>query len=48
MMRKTLKRVLDRLRSATGGTLRKGTSVRGGIQEPQRMNPLPEPPRVHP
>jgi hypothetical protein len=39
-MRKTLKRVLDRLRTATGGKFRKPTSVRGGLQEPQQMTRL--------
>ncbi len=39
-MRKSLKRVLDRLRSATGGRLAKPTSVRGGLQVPQRMQAL--------
>jgi hypothetical protein len=46
MMRKSLRRVLERLRAAVGGTLRKGTSVRGGLQEPQRMHVLPAPARV--
>ena len=36
-MRKSLKRVLDRLRTATDGMFRKPTSVRGGLQEPQQM-----------
>jgi hypothetical protein len=39
-MRKSLKRVLDRLRTAAGGRLRKPTSVRGGLQLPQRMQAL--------
>jgi hypothetical protein len=39
-MRKSLKRVLDRLRSATGERFRKRTSVRGGLQAPQRMQAL--------
>jgi hypothetical protein len=39
-MRKSLKRVLDRLRTATAGRLRKPTSARGGLQVPQRMQAL--------
>jgi len=39
-MRKSLKRVLDRLRTAAGGRVRKPTSVRGGLQVPQRMQEL--------
>jgi hypothetical protein len=39
-MRKSLKRVLDRLRTATGAKFRKSTSVRGGLQLPQRMQAL--------
>jgi hypothetical protein len=35
-MRKSLKRVLDRLRAATNEKFRKPTSVRGGLQTPQR------------
>jgi hypothetical protein len=38
-MRKSLKRVLDRLRTAAG-RLGKPTSVRGGLQSPQRMQAL--------
>ncbi len=45
-MRKTLKRVLDRLRAATNGTFRNRTAVRGGLQEPQRVEALPAPVRV--
>jgi hypothetical protein len=45
-MRKSLKRVLDRLRTATNGMFRKPTSVRGGLQEPQRAQALPAPVRV--
>jgi hypothetical protein len=37
-MRKSLKRVLDRLRAATNGRFRNRASVRGGLQEPQRMH----------
>ncbi len=47
-MRKSLRRVLDRLRAATNGTFGKRTSVRGGLQEPQRMNLLPAAVRVRP
>jgi hypothetical protein len=39
-MRKSLKRVLDRLRIATGERFRTWTSVRGGLQAPQRMQAL--------
>ena len=38
-MRKGLKRVLDRLRTAAG-RLGKPSSVRGGLQVPQRMQAL--------
>ncbi len=41
MMRKSLRRVLERLRAATSGSVRRGTAVRGGLQEPQRMQALP-------
>jgi len=41
MMRKSLRRVLERLRAATNGTFHRGTAVRGGLQEPQRMQTLP-------
>jgi len=40
-MRKSLKRALDRLRTATKGIRRKATSVRGGLEQPQRMQPQP-------
>jgi len=36
-MRKSLKRVLDRLRAKTNDALRKRTSVRTGLQDPSRM-----------
>jgi hypothetical protein len=36
-MRKSLKRLLDRLRAQTSNALRKRTSVREGLQEPLRM-----------
>jgi hypothetical protein len=39
-MRKSLKRLLERLRAATGTRLGKGASIRNGVQEPQRMQPL--------
>jgi len=41
MTRKSLKRVLDRLRAKTNGAFRNRTSVRGGLQEPQRLQPVP-------
>ena len=44
-MKKTLRRVLDRLRTATNGKFRSPTSVRGGLQEPQRMHPVTVPAR---
>ncbi len=47
-MRKSLKRVLDRLRTATSGRLRKPTSVRGGLQQPQRMQAPSASKRPHP
>jgi len=37
-MRKNLRRVLDRLRSAANG-VRKPASIRSGLQEPQQMSP---------
>jgi hypothetical protein len=40
-MKKSLKRLLDRLRTATGGGFRKPSSARRGLQEPQRMQPVP-------
>ncbi len=40
-MKKSLKRVLDRLRSTLNGGVRKDTSIRTGLQQPQRMQPLP-------
>jgi len=47
MMRKSLRRLLDRLRAATNGTpLRKGASIRGGLSEPQRMQVLLVPART--
>jgi hypothetical protein len=46
-MRKGLKRVLDRLRTAAG-RLGKPTSVRGGLQVPQRMQALSASTRTRP
>ena len=40
MMRMKVRRVLDRLRGLTDGWLRGGISVRGGLQEPQRLQTL--------
>ncbi len=40
-MKKSFKRVLDRLRTALNGGVRKDTSIRGGLQQPQRMQALP-------
>jgi hypothetical protein len=46
-MKKSLRRVLDRLRVATNGAFRgSGRPVRGGLQEPQRMQALLEPARI--
>jgi hypothetical protein len=45
-MRKSLKRVLDRLRAATNGTFRSRASARGGLQQPQRMHVTPAPVRA--
>ena len=39
-MRKALKRALERLRARTNGTFGKRTHARGGLQEPQRMQPV--------
>ncbi len=36
-MSKTLRRVLELVRKATNGRFRKPTSVRDGLQQPQRM-----------
>jgi hypothetical protein len=47
-MRKSLKRLLDRLRAKTNDALRNRTAVRGGLQEPQRMDLPPTPVRVRP
>ncbi len=45
-MMKSLRRVLDRLRSAAGGRRHKETSIRGGLQQPQRFAALPVSVRV--
>ena len=50
-MKKSLRRILGRLRSATKGSattgrLREKTSIRGGLQHPQRIEALPVPARV--
>jgi len=45
-MRKSLKRLLGRLRTATGTRLGKGAAIRSGLQEPQRMQPLLAPART--
>jgi hypothetical protein len=47
-MMKSLRRMLDRLRAATNGTIRKRTATRTGLQEPQQMQALPVPARVRP
>ncbi len=38
MMRKSLKRVLDRLRARTNDAFRNRTAVRGDLQTPQQMH----------
>lgn len=40
MMRNSLKRVLDRLRNLGSGRKRPATSIRTGLQEPQRAQSL--------
>ena len=40
-MRKSLRRVLERLRAATNGTFGKRMHERGKLAEPQRMVPVP-------
>jgi hypothetical protein len=47
-MRKSLKRVLDRLRAKTNDMFRNRTTVRGGLQEPQKMHMVPAPVHVRP
>ena len=46
-MRKTLKRMLDRLRTASNG-FRKRTTTRAGLQEPQQFEALPVTVRARP
>jgi len=46
-MRKSLKRVLDRLRSAAAGRRQKETSIRVGLQHPQRFDAVPASARMH-
>jgi hypothetical protein len=43
-----MKRVLDRLRTATNGIFGKRTTARDGLQEPQQLQALPVPVRVRP
>jgi len=45
-MRKSLRRALDRLRGVANGWARGGTSVRGGLQEPQRTQRVLVPARI--
>ncbi len=45
-MKKALRRVLDQLLGATSGMLRKRTTTRDGLQEPQQMQALPVPASV--
>jgi hypothetical protein len=47
-MRKSLKRVLDRLRTVTNGRFRKPTAVREDLQVPQRMEALGPSTRTRP
>ena len=47
-MRKSLKRVLDRLRTAASESVGKATSVRGEPQVPQRMQALGASTRTRP
>jgi hypothetical protein len=47
-MRKALKGILDRLRTATNGRFRKPTSTRDGLQVPQRLQALSASPRMRP
>jgi len=46
LMRKSLRRVLEWLRAATSRTPRKRASIRGGLQQPQRMHALLVPART--
>ncbi len=45
-MKKALKRVLDRLRAATEGRVRRPTAARDGLEAPQRMQALGVPART--
>ena len=45
-MRKSLKRLLDRLRAGSNGMVGKSSSLRAGLQEPQRIEARPAPARV--
>jgi hypothetical protein len=47
-MKKGLKRILDRLRTATNGRFRKPTSARDGLQVPQRLQALSASTRIRP
>ena len=40
-MKKSLKRVLERLRTATNGKFHRHTSTRGGLEQPQLLQALP-------
>jgi len=40
-VKKSLKRVLERLRTATNGKFRRPTSTRSGLEQPQRLQALP-------
>jgi hypothetical protein len=45
-MRKTLRRILDRLHTAANGRSRTPTAARDGLQLPQRMQALSVPART--
>ncbi len=47
-MRKSLRRALERLRGWFHGKARRGASIRGGIEEPQRMRAPDARARVRP
>ena len=44
-MKKSLRRVLERLRAATNGTFGRRTHVRDGLHQSQRMQPALAPAR---
>ena len=46
IMKKRLRRALERIRVATDGLFRRPTPVRGGLGEPQRMQAVPAPARA--